>query len=155
MFPADARLVEVVPGTVALSGVLGGGNLDPDSVARLAALPGAAAVFPRVSLRVPVAAPGPPQSHLTLPPTANIPTPRAGAGATVLNGRLIVLGGESPQPLAHANVEALDPATGRWTALRPLATGRHATQAVLHGVEVFEAIVRSAATHRPVTVVRA
>ncbi len=73
----------------------------------------------------------------TLPPTANIPTPRAGAGATVLNGRLIVLGGESPQPLAHANVEELDPATGRWTALRPLASGRHATQAVLHGGRIY------------------
>ena len=60
MFPADARLVEVVPGAVALGGVLGGGKLDADAAARLAALPGVAAVYPRVSLRVPVAAPGPP-----------------------------------------------------------------------------------------------
>lgn len=61
MFPADARLVEVVPGSVALGGVLGGGRLDDDVLERMARLPGAAAVWPRVSLRVPVAAPGPPK----------------------------------------------------------------------------------------------
>ncbi len=61
MFPADARLVEVVPGSVALGGVLGGGRLDDDAVARMGRLPGAAAVWPRVSLRVPLAAPGPPK----------------------------------------------------------------------------------------------
>jgi len=60
MFPSDARLVEVVPGTALLGDVLGGGRLDDDALARLAALPGAAAAFPRVALRVPLAAPGPP-----------------------------------------------------------------------------------------------
>jgi ABC-type antimicrobial peptide transport system permease subunit len=61
MFPADARLVEVLPGTVGLGGVLGGGQLDDAALRRLAALPGAAAAWPRLSLRVPVAAPGPPK----------------------------------------------------------------------------------------------
>jgi hypothetical protein len=61
MFPADARLVEVVPGNVALGGVLGGGNLDEAALGRIAALPGAAAAWPRMSLRVPVAALGPPK----------------------------------------------------------------------------------------------
>ena len=73
----------------------------------------------------------------TLPPTGHIPTPRAGAGAVVLDGRLVVLGGESAQPLAHDAVESLDPATGRWTALKPLAMGRHATQAVLHEGRIY------------------
>ncbi len=73
----------------------------------------------------------------TLPATSNIPTPRAGAGAVVMNGRLMVLGGESQQPLAHDSVEELDPATGRWTALEPLAMGRHATQAVLHAGKIY------------------
>lgn len=73
----------------------------------------------------------------TLPAASNIPTPRAGAGAVVMNGRLIVLGGESPRPLAHDSVEELDPATGRWTALKPLAMGRHATQAVLHEGRIY------------------
>jgi hypothetical protein len=61
MFPADARLVEMLPGNVALGGVLGGGRLDDAAVGRIAALPGAAAAWPRMSLRVPVAALGPPK----------------------------------------------------------------------------------------------
>jgi putative ABC transport system permease protein len=79
MFPADARLVEVVPGAVALGGVLGGGKLDADVVARLAALPGVAAAFPRVSLRVPVAAPGPPQGmSYNWPPGMTLQIPVVG-----------------------------------------------------------------------------
>ncbi len=67
MFPADARLVEVLPGNVTLGGVLGGGRLDDAVVARLRALPGAAAAWPRVTLRVPVAASGPPGATLQIP----------------------------------------------------------------------------------------
>lgn len=61
MFPADARLVEVIPGSVALGGVLGGGALDDATLARIAALPGAEAAWPRTTLRVPLAAPRPPR----------------------------------------------------------------------------------------------
>jgi hypothetical protein len=61
LFPADARLVEVVPANVSLGGVLGGGKLDDAAVERLRALPGAAAAWPRLSLRVPIAAAGPPR----------------------------------------------------------------------------------------------
>ncbi|WP_242340270.1 MULTISPECIES: FtsX-like permease family protein [Anaeromyxobacter] len=56
LFPADARLVEVVPARVSLGGVLGGGRLDDDAVGRLRALPGAAAAWPRLPLGVPVSA---------------------------------------------------------------------------------------------------
>lgn len=56
MFPADARLVEIVPSGVSLGGLLGGGRLDDGAVARLAALPGAEAAWPRLSLKVPVTA---------------------------------------------------------------------------------------------------
>jgi N-acetylneuraminic acid mutarotase len=73
----------------------------------------------------------------TLPVASNIPTPRAGAAAVVMNGKLIVLGGESAQPLAHDSVEQFDPATGRWTALQPLSMGRHATQGVLHDGRIY------------------
>jgi hypothetical protein len=73
----------------------------------------------------------------TLPQTGNIPTQRAGAGVVVLDGKLVVLGGESGQPLAHEAVEALDPATGRWTVMKPLSMGRHATQAILHDGRVY------------------
>jgi putative ABC transport system permease protein len=61
MFPADDRLVEVVPGPVSLGGLLGGGKLDEEALARLAALPGVQAAWPRQVLEVPVAAPAPPR----------------------------------------------------------------------------------------------
>jgi hypothetical protein len=74
----------------------------------------------------------------TLPASSNIPTERAGTSAVVLNGHLIVLGGESgSQQAGHAEVEALDPATGRWTALAPMRQGRHGTQAVVHEGRIY------------------
>jgi N-acetylneuraminic acid mutarotase len=74
----------------------------------------------------------------TLPTAANIPTPRAGCTAVVVDGRLLIIGGESGrQTTAHADVEALDPVTMRWTSLRPLAMGRHATQGILHDGRIY------------------
>jgi large repetitive protein len=74
----------------------------------------------------------------TLPSAANLPTPRAGSAVAVLNGRLLVLGGESGvQQAAHSEVEAYDPATGRWISLSPLLQGRHGTQAIVHDNEVY------------------
>jgi hypothetical protein len=61
MFPADDRLVEVVPATVGLGGLLGGGRLDDAAVQRLLALPGVEAAWPRQNLSVPLAAPEPPR----------------------------------------------------------------------------------------------
>jgi hypothetical protein len=87
MFPADARLVEVIPGTVALGGVLGGGKLDDAALERLAALPGAAAVWPRVSLRVPVAAPGPPRGlDYNWPPGMTLQLPVVGVAPELVAG---------------------------------------------------------------------
>ncbi len=60
MFPADDRLVEVVPGPISLGGLLGGGRLDEGALRLLAALPGVQAAWPRQNLQVPVAAPEPP-----------------------------------------------------------------------------------------------
>jgi len=73
----------------------------------------------------------------TLPAAANLPTQRAGCTAVVANGKLLIIGGESAQPLAHADVEAYDPATGRWNKLRPLTLGRHATQGILHDGKIY------------------
>jgi len=61
MFPADARLIEVVPAQVALGGLLGGGRLDEAALGRLVQLPGVRAAWPRQNLVVPVAAPEPPR----------------------------------------------------------------------------------------------
>lgn len=74
----------------------------------------------------------------TLPATGNLPTLRAGTATVVLDGRLLVIGGESDTQLpAHAEVEALDPRSERWYPLAPLAEGRHATQAILHGGRLY------------------
>lgn len=76
----------------------------------------------------------------TLPPSANLPTPRAGTTAVALAGRLVVIGGESgAQQGAHAEVEAYHPVAARWTTLAPLVTGRHATQAVPHDGRIYVA----------------
>lgn len=73
----------------------------------------------------------------TLPPSGNLPTQRAGAAAAVVGERLLIIGGESAQPLAHADVESLDPSTGQWTSLAPLSMGRHATQAILRNGRLY------------------
>lgn len=76
----------------------------------------------------------------TLPASANLPTPRAGCTAVVVDGRLLVIGGESgSQQAAHAEVEAYDPATLRWTTWAPLTVGRHAMQAIAHEDRVYVA----------------
>jgi putative ABC transport system permease protein len=56
MFPSEARLVEVVPSSVALGEVLGGGRLDDEAVSRLRALAGVTEAWPKANLRVPIAA---------------------------------------------------------------------------------------------------
>src|SRR5690606_14433841 len=56
----------------------------------------------------------------TLPAVSNLPTPRAGTTSVVLNGEVVVIGGESAaQREAHGEVEALDPESGRWRTLAP------------------------------------
>ncbi len=73
----------------------------------------------------------------TLPASANIPTQRGGCTSVVLGNRVIVIGGESPQKLAHNQTEAFDFKTNTWQALSPLQTGRHGTQAVVHGNKIY------------------
>lgn len=87
MFPADARLVEVVPAAVSLGGILGGGDLDDAALARLAALPGAAAAWPRLSLRVPIAAAQPPQGlAYDWPPGMTVQIPVVGLAPEIVAG---------------------------------------------------------------------
>ncbi len=71
----------------------------------------------------------------TLPsPAGDIPTGRAGCMAGVLDGELLVFGGESgSQFSAHDETEALDPATGNWRSLATLQRGRHGSQAIVSG----------------------
>jgi hypothetical protein len=76
----------------------------------------------------------------TLPATANIPTERAGASTVLLNGSIIVIGGESEADFRmHTEVEALDPVTMQWTTLAPLIHGRHGTGAIVHEGKIYTA----------------
>jgi putative ABC transport system permease protein len=85
MFPADARLVDVVPAAVSLGGVLGGGTLDDAAVERLKALPGVAAAWPRLALRVPIAAGRPPEGlRYNWPPGMTIQIPVMGVAPGLL-----------------------------------------------------------------------
>lgn len=67
----------------------------------------------------------------------NIPTPRGGSMSVTLGDYVIVMGGETSQQLAHDEVEALNVLTGDWLELNPLVTGRHGTQALVYGGDLF------------------
>ena len=68
----------------------------------------------------------------------DIPTPRAGCMAVARDGKMVVIGGESVrQPMAHAEVEALSLAKGKWSAWPSLKQGRHGTGAALIGNELY------------------
>jgi N-acetylneuraminic acid mutarotase len=74
----------------------------------------------------------------TLPAAANLPTLRAGTTSVVVDGEILVIGGESGgRDDAHAEVEAFGPATGTWRSLAPLNQGRHATQGVVHDGKIY------------------
>jgi N-acetylneuraminic acid mutarotase len=70
------------------------------------------------------------QTWTTLPESKNIPTKRAGCTAIAVGERVLVIGGESGQQLAHNSCEAFNTKTQLWEVLQPLNTGRHGTQAV-------------------------
>jgi N-acetylneuraminic acid mutarotase len=75
-----------------------------------------------------------------LPASANLPTQRAGASTVVLNGTIIVLGGESAADFRmHTEVEALNLGTMQWTTLAPLTHGRHGTGAIVHDGKIYVA----------------
>lgn len=81
----------------------------------------------------------------TLPSSSNIPTQRAGGTAVTQGGKVWIIGGESPQLLAHNEAEALDPKTNRWTSGPKLKEGRHGTQAVVYNGKIY--IVAGSANH--------
>ena len=69
-----------------------------------------------------------------------LPTPRAGNAAALINGEIVLAGGESvAHEVAHNEVEALDPRTGTWRALPPLSRGRHGTGLVQFGDSLYMA----------------
>lgn len=76
----------------------------------------------------------------TLPASANIPTERAGCSAITLDGKAIIIGGESDaQNTAHNEVEALNPITNTWEKLPSLQSTRHGTGATIIKGKIFTA----------------
>lgn len=73
----------------------------------------------------------------TLPASGNIPTQRGGCTSVTLGKQIVVIGGESPQKLAHNQTEAFDFKTNTWQTLAPLQTGRHGTQAVVYKNKIY------------------
>lgn len=73
----------------------------------------------------------------TLPPSSNFPTLRAGTMNFVHGPWLVVAGGESPQPAAHNEVQALDTRTGRWIAWPRFYQGRHGSGLVRFGDALY------------------
>jgi len=68
----------------------------------------------------------------TLPTDANLNPPRAAAATDLVGNEIIIAGGESgSQDLAHAEVQAFNPATGQWRNLADMLTPRHAAQAIV------------------------
>jgi N-acetylneuraminic acid mutarotase len=73
----------------------------------------------------------------TLPVAQNIPTQRAGCTAVTLGNQVIIIGGESPQKLAHNQTEAFNSKTNTWKTLPALQTGRHGTQAIVYNNKIY------------------
>jgi N-acetylneuraminic acid mutarotase len=67
---------------------------------------------------------------------APMPTARSGSAAAVWEGRILVIGGESPRGVFDQN-EAYDPQTGSWSTSSPLPSGRHGMGAAVWGDRVF------------------
>lgn len=73
---------------------------------------------------------------------ASMPRPRAGfAGATVLEGRVYVFGGEgnpdSGSQGVFADADVYDPGSDRWHMVAPMRTPRHGTAAAALGDRIF------------------
>lgn len=69
-----------------------------------------------------------------------LPTARAGNSALVVNGKIVVAGGESGnQKTAHDEVDVYDPETNTWASWPKLDRGRHGTGLVVVGDYLYTA----------------
>ena len=70
----------------------------------------------------------------------DLPIPRAASATAVLDGRVVIMGGESStQEVAHKEVHALNVTTGTWSTLASMNHGRHGTQAITSGRGIYVA----------------
>lgn len=70
-----------------------------------------------------------------------VPTPRSNNAAVVLDGRLVIVGGESTQNggTPHRETEALNVDTEEWETLAPLQVARHSTGALVNNRSIYMA----------------
>ena len=76
-----------------------------------------------------------PQSR-TWTKLVDMPTPRGSYGATFIDGRIVVVGGEEPTQVLNV-VEMYDIAGGKWSTLPPVPTARHAEVVATVGNTVY------------------
>lgn len=69
-------------------------------------------------------------SWSTLPSSSNIPSPRAGTAVAVLDGEILVIGGEG-NGNAYSKTEAFNPSNGTWRTLDSMNQARHGTTAAV------------------------
>jgi N-acetylneuraminic acid mutarotase len=65
-----------------------------------------------------------------------MPTARSGIAAAVLEGGILVFGGEAPSG-TFDEVEAYHPEPDRWTQYAPMPTARHGLGAAVLGERVY------------------
>jgi len=65
-----------------------------------------------------------------------MPTPRGSFGATYIDGRIVVVGGEEPTQVLNV-VEMYDITDGKWSTLAPMPTARHAEVVATVGNTVY------------------
>lgn len=65
-----------------------------------------------------------------------MPTPRGSYGATYIDGRIVVVGGEEPTMVLNV-VEMYDIANAKWSTLTPMPTARHAEVVATVGNTVY------------------
>ena len=65
-----------------------------------------------------------------------MPTPRGSYGATYIDGRIVVVGGEEPTMVLNV-VEMYDVADAKWSTLPPMPTARHAEVVATVGNTVY------------------
>jgi N-acetylneuraminic acid mutarotase len=65
-----------------------------------------------------------------------MPTPRGSYGATLIDGRIVAVGGEEPTRVLGV-AEMYDIAQGKWTSLPPMPTPRHAEVVATVGNTVY------------------
>lgn len=131
IFPREARLIEVVPASVSLGPILGGGQLDDAAVARLAALPGVTGAHRKLNLRVPIAANRQPEGmRYNWPQGFVVQIPVVGVEAEFLGGdvpaaRFVDRGRDEPMPAVISSrlLEVYNKTISSSWGLRKLPTG--------------------------------